>query len=356
MARASARTVDPASLGRVLVRAPSWLGDLCLTLPAVEALAAVAPQATFVVACKPSLESLARRVPCVSEVVVLDAVPGVRGTLEHRRRLRAARCDAAVVVPRSFRALLPIAAARIPLRVGFAGNGRSPLLSHPVPGWKPLRLAHRLDYFGALLRPFGLAAPTTGWRHHPAPDEVRSQASRLAADPARRPGARLVALEPGGAYGVAKRWPEDRYAALVRRLREEGVDVLVIGTQAMVPLEERIAAAAGVPVLRGAGRTTLPELAAALAQVDALVTNDTGPMHLAAAVGTPTLALFGSTDPAVCGPRGAGPARVLYERVPCAPCYLKECPVPGHPCLDQFSVDRVHHELTALLAVGGRRG
>ena len=353
---ASSRTVDPVSLRRILVRAPNWLGDLCMTLPAVEALAAAAPKATFVLACKPSLESLARRVPRVSQVIVLDQVPGVRGALVHRRAIREARCDAAVVVPRSLRALLPVAAARIPIRVGFAGNGRSPLLSHPVRGWKPLRLAHRLDYFGALLGPFGLAAPSSGWRYTPRPEEIEWQNAGLRTHPARRPGARLVALEPGGSYGVAKRWPEARYAALVRRLREDGVDVLVIGTKEMEPLQDRILAASGVPLIRGAGMTTLPALAATLAQVDALVTNDTGPMHLAAAVGTPILALFGSTDPAVCGPRGVGRAKVLYQKVDCAPCYLKECPVPGHPCLDQFHVERVHHEVMTLLAGGGSRG
>jgi len=118
----------------------------------------------------------------------------------------------------------------------------------------------------------------------------------------------------------------------------------------MRPVEERIAKAADAPVIRAAGATDLVQLSALLARARLLVTNDTGPMHLAAAVGTPLLALFGSTDPVVCGPRGRAPTKVLYEKVECSPCYLEECPVPGHPCLDRFSVDRVFESAKAMLA------
>jgi heptosyltransferase-2 len=107
-------------------------------------------------------------------------------------------------------------------------------------------------------------------------------------------------------------------------------------------------------VLVAAGETDLVALAGLLARAALLVTNDTGPMHLAAAVGTPVLALFGSTDPAVCAPRGAGPVRVLYERVECSPCWLRECPVPGHPCLDRFEVERVAGEALAMLRNSAR--
>lgn len=356
MAPGSPRTVDPASLRRILVRAPNWLGDLCMVAPALEALAAAAPQASFAVACKRSLASLAPCLPRVSDVVVLDPVPGVRGARGGPgRRIRALGCDAAIVVPRSFRAALTVAWARIPIRIGFASDARSPLLTHALRGWKPLRLAHRMAYFGALLRPFGLEAPVAGWRFTPPADALHRMDAWLARAPGRRPGAPLIAFEPGGAYGVAKRWSEAGYATLAGRLVQGGADVVLVGSADMAPLHDRIATAAGVPLLRAAGATDLVELAALLARARVLVTNDTGPMHLAAAVGTPLLALFGSTDPAVCGPRGTGPARVLYEKVQCSPCYLKECPVPGHPCLDQFEVGRVERELATLLAAGDGR-
>ena len=340
---AKSGTVDPASLGRILLRLPNWLGDVCFAASAVTRLAEASPRARFVAACRRSLAPLAARLPRVDSVVVVDAAKGLRGTLRSAKDLRRARCDAAVVFPRSLRAAMPVSLARIPVRVGFASDARSLFLTHPVRGWKPLRSLHRTAYFGALLSPFGLEAPTAPWSFAAPPQSLAWADAWLREDPRRRPGKPLVAFEPGGAYGVAKRWPEERYAALAGRLVREGVaDVVLVGTADMAPLHDRIAAAAKAPILKAAGKTDLLQLSALLARSSLLVTNDTGPMHLAAAMGVPIVALFGSTDPAVCGPRGRGPATVVYDKVPCAPCYLKECPVEGHPCLDQFDVDRVH--------------
>ena len=336
-------TVDPASLRRILLRLPNWLGDVCFSAPAAAALADAAPRADFVAACRKSLAPLAARLPRVTSVVVVDGTTGLRGMLRSAREIKKARCDAAVVFPRSIRAAMPVSLARIPVRVGFASDARSMFLTHVVRGWKPLRLAHRTAYFGALLRPFGLEAPTAPWTFTPPPQSLAWADAWLREDPRRRKGKPLVAMEPGGAYGVAKRWPEDRYAALAGRLVREGTaDVVLLGTADMAPLHDRIAAAAKAPLLKAAGQTDLLQLSGLLARSSLLVTNDTGPMHLAAAMGTPIVALFGSTDPAVCGPKGRGRATVVYEKVPCSPCYLKECPVEGHPCLDQFDVERVH--------------
>jgi heptosyltransferase-2 len=339
---------DPRGFSRVLLRLPNWLGDVCFAAPAVAALHEAAPGAELVAACRPALAPLAALLPGVSRVEPLPEGGGA--PLRTARRWRALGCDAAVVFPRSFRAALPAALARVPVRVGFSSEARALLLSHPVRGWKPLREAHRTAWFGALLRPFGLPPPQAPWRLEPPPAGLAAADDLLASAPGRRPGKPWVALEPGGAYGTAKRWPEDRYAALARRLVADGdADVAVVGSPEMAPLARRVAAAAGVPVLVAAGRTDLPALAGLLARARVLVSNDTGPLHLAAALGTPVVALFGATDPAVCGPRGHGPARVLYERVACSPCWLRECPVPGHPCLDGLSLERVLAEVRGLL-------
>ena len=349
--RRPSTSVDPRSLSRVLLRLPNWLGDVCFVAPSVAALHRAAPGATLVAACRENLAPLAARLPGVAETVALAERGGLRAPLAAARAIRAAACDAAIVFPRSLRAALSVAVARIPVRIGFASDARTALLTHPVRGWRPLRLAHRSAYFGSLLGPLGLDAPTEPWTFAPPVEALAWADAFLAAAPGRRPRLPLVAFEPAGAYGVAKRWPEDRYAALAGRLVREGLaDVVIVGTAAMRPVEERIAKAADAPVTRAAGATDLVQLSALLARARLLVTNDTGPMHLAAAVGTPLLALFGSTDPVVCGPRGRAPTKVLYEKVECSPCYLEECPVPGHPCLDRFSVDRVFDATKAMLA------
>lgn len=342
--------LPPASLRRVLLRLPNWLGDVCMAAPAIAALASAAPQAAFVAACRPSMATIADRLPGVVETIVLPSRKGLRDGIRAARAFKASSCDAAIVFPRSFRAALSIALARIPARVGFSSDARRLLLTHSVSGWKPLRLAHRSAYFGALLSPFGLPPPTAPWKTTASADSLAWADEWLRSMPARREGLPVVAFEPGGHYGVAKRWPAPRYAALAAKIASKvPADVVLVGTADMAPLHASIVRDAGPHVTSAAGLTTLPQLEALLARSRLLVTNDTGPMHLAAALGTPTLALFGSTDPSVCGPRGAGPATVLYEKVECAPCYLEHCPVPGHPCLDQFSVDRVLDEALALL-------
>ncbi len=342
--------VEASSFRRVLVRLPNWVGDVCFAAPTIEALAAAAPDARFVFAGRPGLEALVARLPGFERFVPVSSDGGLAAARRTARDLRALRCDAALVIPRSLRAALAPALARIPVRVGFASQGRSILLTHPVRGWKPLRLAHRSAYVAALLAPFGLDTTVRPFAFEPPGDALAWADGFLAGAAGRRAGRPVVAFEPGGAYGVAKRWSEGRYAELARRLVTAGrADVVLVGTSDAAPLHDRIASLAGVPIVRAAGATDLVQLAALLRRSALLVTNDTGPMHLGAAVRTPILALFGSTDPAVCGPRGRGPIRVLYEKVDCSPCYLRECPVPGHPCLDRFDVDRVEALAIALL-------
>jgi heptosyltransferase II len=347
-----ARPVEASSFRRVLVRLPNWVGDVCFAAPTIEALAAAAPDARFVFAGRPGLEALVARFPRFERFLPVFSGGGIGAARATAKALRALPCDAALVIPRSLRAALAPALARIPVRVGFASQGRSILLTHPVRGWKPLRLAHRSAYVAALLAPFGLDTTVRPFAFEPPDDALAWADGFLAGTGGRRAGRPVVAFEPGGAYGVAKRWPKERYAELARRLVTAGrADVVLVGTPDAAPLHDRIASLARVPILKAAGATDLVQLAALLRRAALLVTNDTGPMHLGAAVRTPILALFGSTDPAVCGPRGRGPIRVLYEKVDCSPCYLRECHVPGHPCLDRFAVDRVEACAIELLGV-----
>ncbi|HVG94439.1 MAG TPA: lipopolysaccharide heptosyltransferase II [Planctomycetota bacterium] len=343
--------VRPDGLRRVLVRLPNWLGDVCLAAPTIAALdRALPPGAEIVAAARPGVASIARRLPRVTETIVLSDERSTRALPRLVAAYRAARADAALVFPRSFRAALPAFLARVPLRVGLPGDGRRGLLTHVARPPGPLRGVHRSATYAAILSPLGLASEVDPWRLEPEPEAFAwVDAWRGAGNGT--PDRPLVTIEPGGAYGTAKRWPEAAYAELCRRLvLEDGAEVVLVGTSDAAALHARIAAAAGAPLRSAAGATDLPRLAALLARARLLVTNDTGPMHLAAAVGTPILALFGSTDPDVCGPRGTGPITVLRDRVPCSPCWLRVCPIEGHPCLDPMRVERVLDAARRLLA------
>jgi heptosyltransferase II len=160
-------------------------------------------------------------------------------------------------------------------------------------------------------------------------------------------GAPWVAINPGATYGTAKRWLPERFAAVGEALARRGARVAIVGGAAERPVGEAIAAQMTAPVRMLCGETTLPELAGVLARAALLVTNDSGPMHLAAALGRRVLAVFGPTDARETGPVGT-PHRVVRESVHCAPCRLRECPI-DHRCMRRVTIDRVLGEVDALL-------
>lgn len=343
----------PPGARRVLLRLPNWLGDVVMAAPTVAALARALPGAHVTARVVAPFVPLARLLPGVTDAEPAPEVRGLGGALAARRALAAGRHDVAVVFPRSVRAAVAPRLARIPVRVGFGGPGKRLLLTHRVTGWAPLRAAHRSLFYGALALPFGTApgAPLA----LTAPPEALEAADLLLRRLGRRGTRPLVALEPGARYGPAKCWPPEHFGALARGLLAAGLDVVTVGTPASRPVEEQVARLAGPGLWRAAGRTPdLTALIGLLARAALLVTNDTGPMHLAAALGTPTLALFGATDPAVSGPRGPGRVRVLADFEPCSPCFLRTCPIPGHPCLAKIGPALVQRAALALLEDGGR--
>lgn len=346
--------VDPdraASARRVLLRLPNWLGDIVMAAPAVEAIAAALPGARIIAQCIPPFLPLARLLPGVHEVLAAGRDGGPRQLWASRRALREAGHDLAVVFPRGVRAALAPWLARVPVRVGFGDAGKRLLLTHGLRGWRPLRRAHRSLFYGALARSVG-ATPGGPWALVAPPAALEAAdvlLRRLDHDPARP----LVVLEPGARYGPAKCWPPERFGALARVLMAEGCAVATVGTAATQPVEEDVARASGPGLLRTAGRTDdLLALVGLLARARLVVANDTGPMHLAAALGTPVLALFGATDPEVSAPRGRGPIRLVMQPAPCSPCFLRDCTVQGHPCMTGITVPRVLEEARRLLAAG----
>jgi heptosyltransferase-2 len=317
--------------------------------PAFAAIREATPGAERVAQVRPAFLPLAALLPGVTGVLPAGKDRGPRELARSRQALEDGGFDAAVVFPRSLRAAVAPWLAGIPVRIGFGDPIRRRLLTHPIEGWRPWRAAHRSVYYGLVARPFG-DLPAAGWRLE-APAAALEAADRLLASLGRRPGRPLVAFEPGASYGSAKCWPAASYGALARRLAaERDADVVTVGNDAARALEEQVAAVAGPGLLRAAGRTEdLSALIGLLARADLVVSNDTGPMHLAAALGRPVVALFGASDPGVSAPRGPAEQAVLYEPEACSPCFLRECDVPGHPCLAKIPVERVLSEALRLL-------
>ncbi len=338
-----------ANARRILLRLPNWLGDIVMAAPAVHTIAKAHPQAHIVASAPAPFLPLAALLPGVSETVPCGRDRRLADFRASRNRLRTYEFDLAVVFPRSTRAAIAPWLARIPTRLGLGATGRRRMLTHRVENWRPLRSFHRSAYYAAVAKPFG-DVTLPAWRAIPTKDH-RDAADAILIRLGRDRDKPLVVLEPGASYGPAKCWSAQQFGELARAaIHELGCEVLTVGTSESALVEHKIARVAGPKLLRGVGKTPdVGALMGVIASADAVVSNDTGPMHVSAALGIPLVAIFGATDPVVSSPNVSAPCRLIYDPEPCSPCFLRTCPIPGHPCLTKISPVRVLTHLAALL-------
>jgi lipopolysaccharide heptosyltransferase II len=336
---------------RVVILAPNWLGDAVMALPAVGAIRRHFAHARLTVAARESVAPLFTLVDGVDDVLTLQGGGGL-GALSSWRAdattLASGRFDLAVMFPNAFAAAFMAWQAGIPERWGVAADARSRLLTRAVP--RPRAALHQATYYRALVTALGIeAAPLHASVRVPALDS--EMASRLGAVP-------YVVLAPGAAYGRAKQWPPDRCAELASMAtRELGLRVVLIGSRAdgrvcqEIIERARRAGVAADSLVDLSGGTTLPDLTAILARAHAVVTNDSGAMHLAAAAGARVVATFGATNERRTAPltrdsRAPAPV-ILTSEVWCRPCLLRECPI-DHRCLTRIDARRVADVLGAV--------
>ena len=338
----SAKTSASAAK-RALIVQTAFLGDTALTLPLVRDARAALPGARLCVLTLPALAPLFQGSPCVDEVLIDDkrgAHSGLRGLWRLTGELKARGFDLALVPHRSFRSALLVYLARIPRRVGFSSSAGRWLFTDRVPfTW----LVHDLERNLALLKAL---APGVAVRDdeaiflHAAEPVKRALDERLSAEGVGR-DTTLVGVHPGSAWPT-KRWLPERFAELCRRFEKAGERVVLIGGPADRELCATLARDSGA--LDWSGRTTLDELKALMPRLSLLVTNDSGPMHLATGSGTPTLAIFGPTTRELgFFPYGPG-HRVLEADLSCRPCGLhgaKACPEGHFLCMRLITTEQV---------------
>ncbi len=329
--------------GVVLVRLPNWLGDTVMALPAVHGLRAACPGACVV--------AIGRWAPLLAGQGVAGAlVPYPRQFRERRRlaaSLKAMRPDGAVLLTNSFESAIAARLWGARIRLGYDTDLRRVLLTHAVP--LPSPRLHQIDEYRGLLEAAGVASPATVpvWR---LGDDVAAggEVSALLEECGVSRGARAVGLHLGASFGSSKYWPAASFAEAASRLRERGLDPILLGSPADVERAAAVSASAGwaIPSLVARDRfSLLPRL---LARLACLVSSDTGIAHLASAVGTPTVTIFGPTDPCLTAPRGRT-ARRVEGRPPCAPCFLPRCPI-DHACMRDIAAASVIEIVGEVLA------
>lgn len=326
---------------KIAVRAPNWLGDTVMALPALGDLVATFPEAEISCFATPVARGVLERTDLPLDVRTLDRSRGrVRMLHDAVRALRRERHALGVVFPPSLSSAVMFQLGGVSVRVGYRGHGRARLLTHAIED-VPRGEVHLTSELRALV---AAAAVAVGVRARVGPGTACVRASDGAREQARsvvaRRGSPLVVMCPGAVYGPTKRWPPDRFAALADRLAAElGARIVLTGAAADVPVCREVVSRAGCRPLDLSGRTGIDLLVALLAAADLVVSNDSGAMHLGAAAGAKLVAIFGSTNPAWTGPVGDG-AEVIWRNETCAPCYRRRCPI-GEVCLTRIAVDDV---------------
>jgi heptosyltransferase-2 len=332
---------------RILIRATNWVGDAVMSLPALQLLRAHHPTSRITVLARPWVSALYAREGFCDEIIPFDAKAGLRGIARKfslADGLRARDFDCAVLLQNAFEAAAIVWWARIPVRIGYRRDLRGQLLTHPIAVPKEVELpAHQRFYYLELLKRAGLIAG------YDLDAPIRLEGAAEAAASGRKHLSSLtcaenvIAVAPGAAYGGAKRWLAERFAeAAIQIARTEHVGILIVGSQSERDICEIVRlhiVAASLEATNAAGETDLNQLIELIAASRALLTNDSGTMHIASALGVPTVAVFGPTDEAATGPTGPL-ARVIREPVECSPCLLRECPI-DHRCMTRVAASKV---------------
>ncbi|MCM3873072.1 MAG: lipopolysaccharide heptosyltransferase II [Pyrinomonadaceae bacterium] len=347
-------TLKKQDINRVVVRGTNWVGDAVMTVPALRELRRLLPGACITLATRPWAKELFAEADFLDDLLIYDR-RGTWSAIKQSAEWRRGKFDLAVVFPNAFEAALIPALARVPFRIGYATDARSRLLTNPlpVPEWRSSRheVFYYLNIVVELERALGGSAQTLelipdASLHISEPRQ--SRATDLLRAEGVRAGHALVALCPGSINSRAKRWPTERYAALADSLIGElDAEVLLIGSPEELEVSQEVRQKMRNRPVMLTGKTSLAQVAAVLSLVDLLITNDTGPAHIASALGRPTLVIFGPTNPLTTRPFSTV-AEIVRQPPDCAPCMLRDCPI-DHRCMTAISPQDVFDRARLLL-------
>jgi heptosyltransferase-2 len=341
----------------LVIRAPNWIGDAVMSLGAVRAVRRIAPGARIAVAARPWVAGIFEESGAVDEIVPLER-RSWRDALAHARAIRAGRYDAAVLLQNAFEAALVARLAGVRRVVGYPTDGRRLLLTDAVAMDREAEREHESHYYMQIAAALERAMRGTSSVDVSAPDcslapraETRARGRQILEAEGIPPSAPVVVLNPGATNSRAKQWLPERFAAVGDALGDRaGARVAVVGSAGEAATARRVASAMRDPsrAVVLAGRTSVSELIGVLSHAVALVSNDTGPAHLGAALGVPTVTIFGPTEQFATHPVGRR-ATIAHHPVDCAPCMLRDCPI-DHRCMTRLAVEDVLRAVESVLS------
>lgn len=333
----------------ILVRVPNWIGDAVMCLPALDALRALYPSSGISVLAKAKVVPVFEGNPSVNDIIVYEKERhgGLIGQLRLSGELRQKKFDLAVLFQNAFGAAVISFLGAASERVGYATDCRSGLLTKAIPVTDEILKRHEVFYYLNIIKELGGRTPKNPVpRIHLSSKETAS--ARRFLDERGLGKGPVFGAAPGASFGPAKRWPAQGFAKVLKGLVDEyGGGVLVFGGP-----EDKEACRGVLEAMPSAidlsGKAGLREAMALMGRCDAFITNDSGPMHISAALGVPTVAVFGSTDDSLTGPVGKR-AAVVKEKMGCSPCFKRECRFGHYECLARIDPEEVLHKAKELL-------
>jgi heptosyltransferase-2 len=341
---------------KILVRSTNWIGDAVMTTPAVRTIRENFPESEITMLVHPWVSDVFRYSPRVDRLFIYEKKgrhKGLRGMLQLAGELRQEQFDCAILLQNAFEAVLITLLAGIPVRGGYTTDGRGLLLTHGVHKINELNKKHEVNYYQRILLGLGLRPAVNELELFIPGNHIDAAKQRIEdLTGARLKSAPLIGFNPGAAFGPAKRWPEEKFAELAEMLcRRTTARILLFGSAADKETAVRIIGCAGAAASRMidlTGATTLIEAMALIGECDVFVTNDSGLMHVAAALRTPLVAIFGSTDHIATGPFSDN-AVVIRKPLPCSPCKKTHCPEKHFRCMKLIDSNEVGAAVLRLL-------
>ncbi len=327
----------------IIVRMPNWIGDLIMATPVLTDLRKAFPEAQITAMCRTPICELLKKDEAIDELFCFTKPSNEFLRRQDLRniiaKIEAGKYDTGILLPNSFSSAWWFWQGKVKRRIGFAAHFRSLLLTDAVPFPDNRETQHLVLTYKQLLAPLDIPVSDTAPRLYVTGQEIE-ESKQLLYQRGYIKGKKLIGINPGAAYGTAKCWPPDRFRELAMKLLEEtDAWIVFFGDASSFSLVKEICFGLPERVMNLAGVTSLRELACLIKDCSVLVTNDSGPMHIGAAFGTPLVALFGSTDDTVTGPYGQKEG-VINKHVKCSPCFKRVCPIDFR-CMNAISVEDV---------------
>lgn len=350
------KPLSELNLKNIIVRMPNWIGDLVMATPILSDLKKAFPSARLTAMCRSPICELLKEDPEIDELFCFSKAEGFGRRIEKRsiiEKLRKGNYDLGLLLTHSFSSAWWFFQGKVKVRLGYQGNARKWLLTHPLPLPENIQNQHLVATYKTLLTPLGIPISNTPPRLY-LTEEERKVAKLLLTQQGIPDHALIVGINPGATYGSAKCWLPGRFREVTEKLlTDKDIFIIYFGDQATSSLVKEICKGLPSRVINLAGITSLRELASVISLCDTILTNDSGPMHIADALGTHIVALFGSTSEIVTGPYNKG--TIIHKHVECSPCYQRTCHIDFR-CMKRIESNEVFEAIMKILNAKRKQG